>query len=168
MCARMCGCDHRCQEGSQHPGRTLGLKLPRAGQQCPGPTTKQGLSCSRPVYLPGAWVDPCQVSWLALPPSGHPQSLRTGGLEWTAGRPDPTVAKAIGSLWVGGTHPLVPSGKGQTSGQRPLGQPRWCSSLPPAVQRERPAPQHTHPPRDTPCLPVAPGGLTQATPLSQT
>lgn len=69
------------------------------------------------------WVDLCQVSWLALPPSGHPRRPRTWG--WSgqrAGRPSPRVATAIHSSPLGRVHqphgPLQENGS--SSGVRRL------------------------------------------------
>lgn len=92
----------RSSSGDSHPGSLLG----RAGQM-------------------GLWVDPCQVSWLALPPSGHPQNPGTWG--WSgqrAGPPSPRVAKAIVPSGQGAPALWAPPGKWQVLRPYTLYQPR--------------------------------------------
>lgn len=114
-----------------------------------------------------SWVDPCQVSWLALPPGGHPQSPRTWGLEWMdcwltrpqssqGHKPLRAGAPALRSLQ--GRADLWPetAGPAKTVLVSSAGCPEGDTS-----------PQHTHPPRDTPS---ASGSWwpRPATPLPQT
>ena len=104
----------------QNPGPKA---RPRQNSQSPGRSTERGRASSLPGQA--GWrappVDPCQVSWLILPPSGHPGSPRAWG---PSGREGPRVTKATVPLLVGG--PTIPLKKWPPSSLRPPEPPIWC------------------------------------------
>lgn len=127
----------------------------RQNSQGPGLGTERGRASS--LLGQAGWqappVDPCQVSWLILPPSGHPGSPRAWG---PSGREGPRLTKATVLRLVGGPYDSskkVATFQPETS--RPTNmvpasfhQPwRGRSQLPqlPARSRDGPAPQHTSP-----------------------
>ena len=136
----------------QNPGPKA---RPRQNSQSPGRSTERGRASSLPGQA--GWrappVDPCQVSWLILPPSGHPGSPRAWG---PSGREGPRVTKATVPLLVGGPYD---SSKKVTTFQPETSRPtnlvptsfhqpwRGRSQLPQLAARSRdgPAPQHTSP-----------------------
>lgn len=178
MCVCVCMCD--CVRGEaviwtvgkfpeHNPraprGRTAGVLAPTAN-----PRKGSNPDCLLWLgWLP--WhllVDPCQVSWLALPPSGHPGCPRAWG--WSgqrARRQGGRVAKALVLSGRGSPCPTAPPGKQQDILARDLWthQDGACGFLP-AFQREAHSPSapllsgrtspSAHRPRDTSCPPAAP------------
>ena len=143
----MCG---RFPVPRQNPGPKARLRQDSRG---PGLSAQAGTAFSLPGWA--GWrappVDPCQVSWLILPPSGLLGSPRAWG---PRGREGPRVTKAAVPLLVGGPYDsskTVATFRPETS--RPTNmvpssfhQP-WSgrSQLPqlPAWSGDGPAPQHS-------------------------
>ena len=148
--------DHGCAGNSLFPGRTLAPK-PGSGRTARVLGWARSGGGASSLQGQAGWrappVDPCQVSWLILPPSGHPGSPRAWG---PSGREGTRVTKATVPLLVGGPYD---SSKKVTTFQPETSRPtnmvptsfhqpwRERSQLPQLAARSRdgPAPQHTSP-----------------------